>query len=85
MPPKPKNTKVVHRKLGKEAAWGIAHIEANKIEIDERVKSYRYLLLMLHEKLHLIFPSWSETKIKQTASKLAKFLWNNHFRWVDLK
>jgi hypothetical protein len=84
MPPH-KKTKVIHRKLGKEQAWGQAHIEANKIEIDERVKSYRYMLLMVHEKLHLIFPDWSETKIKQTATKMSKFLWENNFRWVDLQ
>lgn len=85
MPPKSKNTKVIHRKLGQEQAYGIAHLESNKIEIDERVKTYRYLLLMLHEKTHLIFPEWSETKVKRTASKFAKFLWDNNFRWVDLK
>lgn len=79
-----KETKVIHRKLGKERVWGLAHIGVNKIEIDERVTTYRYMLLMLHEQLHLIFPDWSETKIKKTASKLAKFLWQNKFRWVDI-
>lgn len=29
-----KDTKVIYRNLGKEKAWGIAHIGNNKIEID---------------------------------------------------
>jgi hypothetical protein len=80
-----RDTKVIHRKLGKERAYGLATIGANKIEIDERLTSYRYMLIMIHEKLHIEFPDWSETRVRQKASRLARFLWNNHFRWVDLK
>jgi hypothetical protein len=80
-----KETKVIHRKLGKEQAWGQATIESNKIEIDERLKSYRYMLILIHEKLHLEFPEFSETRIRKHASKIARFMWKNHFRWVDLK
>jgi len=79
-----KNTKVVYRKLGKENAFGVAHIGNNKIEVDERIKTYHHLLILTHEKLHLIFPEFSETKIKKIASQLAKFYWQNNFRWVDI-
>jgi hypothetical protein len=75
--------KVVHRKLGKEQAYGIAYPEENTMEIDARLKGYRYLLYLLHEHFHLKHPDWSETKVLKESSKTAKFLWQMNFRWVD--
>lgn len=75
--------KVVHRKLGKEQAYGIAYPEENTMEIDARLKGYRYLLYLLHEHFHLKHPEWSETKVLKESSKTAKFLWQMNFRWVD--
>lgn len=75
--------KVIHRKLGR--VWGWAHMKKNKIEIDERLKGYNYLLYMLHEHYHLQHPEWSETKVRRESSKTASFLWQNNFRWVDVK
>jgi len=75
--------KVVHRKLGKEKAWGLADSDKNTIEIDERLTGYRYLLYLLHEHFHIKHPDWSETKIRKESSKTARFLWNMGFRWVD--
>ena len=75
--------KVVHRKLGKEKAWGLADTEKNTIEIDERLTGYRHLLICLHEHFHLKHPDWSETKVRKESSKTARFLWNLGFRWVD--
>ena len=74
---------VVHRKLGREQAWGLA--SGNAIEIDERLNTYRYLLYMLHEHFHIKHPDWSETKVRKESSLTARFLWQNNFRWVDLK
>lgn len=79
-----KPTKVIHRKLGKERAWGLADVDKNKIEIDERVKGYRYLLYMLHEHFHIKHPDWSETKVVKESRKTARFLWDNGFRWCDI-
>lgn len=84
MPRKPKKTKVIERHLGKEKALGIAHIGANKIEIDTRLRKKKYLEILLHEKLHLLNPEWSETKILKHSKELATFLWDNHYRWVEL-
>ena len=78
-------TKVVIRKLGKERAWGLAHLGDNKIEIDPKINGYRYLLYMLHEHYHLKHNDWSETKIVKESRKTARFLWDNGFRWTDLK
>lgn len=75
--------KIVHRKLGKERAYGIAYTEENKMEIDPRLKGYRYLLYLLHEHFHLKHPDWSETKVRKESSKTARFLWDLGFRKVD--
>jgi len=85
MPRPPKKTKVIYRHLGKERAWGQAHIEANKIEIDPRLRTKKHLEILLHEKLHLLHPDWSETAVIKESKELAKFLWDNHYRWVELK
>ena len=85
MPRSPKKTKVIERHLGKEKAWGIAHIGANKIEIDARLTGYRYILYMLHEYIHIIHPDWSETKVVKESRLIARFLWDNGIRWTDLK
>jgi hypothetical protein len=79
-----KDTKVVYRNLGKEKAWGIAHIGNNKIEIDPRLSGRKHIEILLHEKIHLQNPEWSETKVLKQSKDLAKFLWQNQIRWVDL-
>lgn len=85
MPRSPKKTKVIERHLGREKALGIAHIGVNKIEIDPRLKTKKYCEILLHEKLHLLNPEWSETKILKQSKELANLLWDNHYRWVELK
>lgn len=74
---------IVHRKLGKERALGLAYTDENRMEIDSRLKGYRYLLYMLHEHFHLKHPDWSETKVRKESSKTAMFLWEAGFRKVD--
>ena len=86
MPPKITNPhKVIHKKLGKEQAYGIAYTDKNKLEIDERFRGYRYLLYLLHEHFHLKHPDWSETKVRKESSKTARFIWNMNFRLVELQ
>jgi hypothetical protein len=76
---------VVHRKLGKERAYGIAYTDDNKLEIDSRLHGYRYMLYLLHEHFHLKHPDWSETKVSKESSKTARFMWQMGFRFVELK
>lgn len=76
---------VIHRKLGKERAYGLAHIEDNLIELEQSLSGYRYLLYALHEHFHLKHPDWSETTILRESSKTARFLWAMGFRLVELK
>jgi hypothetical protein len=77
--------KVIHRKLGKERAYGLAHTEDNVMELDERLSGYRYLLYALHEHFHLKHPDWSETKVRKESSKTARFLWDMGFRLTELR
>ena len=76
---------VIHRKLGKERAYGQAFNEENIVEIDSRLSGYKYLLIYIHEHLHIIHPDWSETQVKKHASKYARFIWQGGFRKVDIK
>ncbi len=64
-----KNIKVVERPLGREKALGLAWVGENKIEIDGRLKSKEYLNTLIHEMLHIYNPTWSETRVDQTATE----------------
>lgn len=77
--------KVVYRKLGKEKAWGQALIEDNTIEIDPRLRARKKMQILIHEALHILNPEWSESKVIEQSTKLAKLLWSQHYREVDLK
>lgn len=76
--------KVVYRKLGKEKAWGQAHIDDNTIEIDPRLRGRRKMEILIHEALHILNPEMSETKVLEQGRRIANLLWKQHFRQVDL-
>lgn len=80
-----KSTKVIHRKLGREKVWGFAHICFDTIELDSRLKGRRHLLYLIHEMLHILEPTWSETKIKKASTKITDLLWEQKYRKVDLR
>ncbi len=78
-------TKVVEKKLGRYKAYAIIPApltRKSRIEIDPRQKPKSYLNSLIHEKLHLIFPDWSESKVNKTASQLTNFLWENNYRKI---
>jgi hypothetical protein len=77
------NVKVIHRKLGKERAVGLAHTDRNLIEIDPRQKPKNLLDTYIHEFIHIRFPDWSENKVKKEAKALTKFLWDLKYRKID--
>jgi len=78
-----KVTKVVHRKLGKEQSLGLAYKEDGEIHIDERLKKKEYLLVVIHELLHVYFPELSEKKVESISKKICNDLWKLKFRRVD--
>ena len=75
--------KVVSRKLGKEKADGLAHIDTGTIEIDERLKGRYRLLITIHEALHILYPKDSETAIIRKSKRLTKVLWEQGYRKID--
>ena len=75
--------KVIHRKLGKEKADGLAHIDSNTIEIDERLKGRYRLEITIHEALHILYPKDSETAIIRKSKRLTKGLWEQGYRKVE--
>lgn len=76
--------KVIERKLGRENVYGLADIDNKIIELDPRMKPKKYMEILLHEKLHLLFPDWSENKVNKTAKALGKLMWDNKYRKVAL-
>ncbi len=75
--------KVKHRKLGNERAFGLAHIDFNLIELDERLKGRRHLLYLIHEALHIIHPDWSETKVVNISRRMCRLLWEQNYRRIS--
>lgn len=77
--------KVVRRKLGKEKADGLAHIDDNTIEIDERLKGRYRMEITIHEALHILYPTECETSIIRKSKKLTNVLWKQGYRLAELK
>lgn len=78
-----KKTKVVHRKLGREKADGLAYKEFNEIHIDERLTGRDYILTAIHELLHIHEPKMSEKRVDTLSKKLTNDLWNLKIRRID--
>lgn len=75
--------KVQYKKLGREKAWGSAHLDDNTIEIDSRLKGRKLMEILIHEALHILNPTFSETKVVEQSKRLTQLLWSQHFRKVD--
>lgn len=75
--------KVIHRKLGREKADGLAYAEDKVIHIDERLKGKDYIETAVHELLHVYFPKLSEKKVNQIAKGLTHDLWKLDVRRVE--
>lgn len=74
-------TKVVYKKL--RTAWGYAYINQNKIALWDRLKDKKYhkkhLEILIHEKLHLMFPELDEKAIVAHAKDLQRFLLDHYY------
>jgi hypothetical protein len=73
---------VIHRKLGKEQAMGLAFVDDGVIHIDERLKGIEHLDTLVHEIYHCLNPKFSEIKVQGHATELAKILWDNGYRRI---
>jgi hypothetical protein len=74
--------KIIHKKLGREQAHGIAESDGN-IFIDPRLKGRKKLEIYIHEVFHILYPEDTEEEIIQNSVTLTKLLWNLGYRQVD--
>lgn len=77
--------KVIEKKLGRHNALGMVNEPGqpkDRIFIDPRQRPRQYMGTLIHERLHVMFPDWSETKIKKAEKDLVGFLWENGYRKV---
>lgn len=77
-----KITKVIHRKLGKEVASGLAFCETGVIHIDSRLKGQDHLETLVHEAMHIMQPKWSEIRVIGNSKELARVLWEQGYRRI---
>jgi hypothetical protein len=75
-------SKVIEKKLGREKAYGMVFPPSSKIYIDPRQTPKSYLGTLIHEKLHVMFPDWSETRVRKAEKELANLLWKSGYRKV---
>ena len=73
---------IIHRKLGKEKAHGLAYCEEGIIHIDSTIKGLRHLDVLIHEITHIQNPKWSELKVEGHATEMAKLLWDLGYRRI---
>lgn len=79
-----KQPKLLRKKLGREQLWGSFDNGTNIIELDERLKGKKEMIILIHEYFHYLFPAMSEEDVVIKSEYIADFLWKHHFRKVDL-
>jgi hypothetical protein len=75
--------KIVERKLGREKAWGLYYVGDNKIEVDPRQSPKKLLNTLVHELVHHVMPSASESRVYRLAGTITEALWRNNYRKVS--
>lgn len=78
-----KDVKVVHKKLGRSRAFGLAFQDYNEIHIDSRLTKKDYLTIVVHELLHIYFKDLPEEDVVDISTKMSDNLWKLNFRKVD--
>lgn len=74
----PRNTKVVYKRL--RNYWGLAYVNENKIELYQGLKGKKHLEILVHEKLHLLFPDLDETAVLRMGRDMTEVLWKEGYR-----
>jgi len=83
MAKKQKEIKILHSKLGRSKAVGMAFTDDRIIFLDPRLKGFDYLETAIHEVLHCMFPKLPEITIEARGKEMAEILWKLNFRQVD--
>lgn len=80
---KKKDIKILHSKLGRSGAVGMAFTEDRIIFLDPRLRGFSYLETAIHEILHCQFPKLNEITIEARGKEMAHLLWELGFRQCD--
>lgn len=83
MAKKKKEIKIIHSKLGRSGAVGLAFHEDRIICLDLRLKGFDYLETAIHEILHCQNPKWPEITVEARGKEMAELLWSLGFRQCD--
>ena len=73
-----------HKKIGRHKAIGLAYCDTGNIVIDERLRGEDHLYILVHEIIHIQNPLWSEIKVIGHSKEMAKLIWENNYRRVEL-
>jgi len=79
-----KKTTIEHKKLGRNKALGLAFKDENLIHLDERLKGKEYLLVAIHELLHIYKKEYTEEEVEKFSQYLADNLWKLKFRKTEI-
>lgn len=74
--------KVIYKKLGKEKIWGYADSDGT-IYLDTRLKGKKHLEILIHETLHLMYPTDEEEKIEEKSIILCNIIWAQRYRRIE--
>lgn len=77
-----KNPIVREKKLGRQKSVGQAWQDDGLIDIDPRQDAYEYFDTLIHEWIHVEFPTWKENTVRAKSRKLSKFLWKHKVRII---
>ena len=78
-----KKFKVIYSSLGRQKAYGVAHIGENSIEIDKNLYGKKHLEIAIHEMQHHVNPNMSEKDIIKWSIMICNTLWEMGYRAVD--
>lgn len=76
-------TRVVYKRL--RNYWGYALINENKIELYQGLRGKKHLEILLHEKIHLLFPDLDEKAVLRIGKDMSDLLWKEGYRQLKKK
>lgn len=74
--------KIKYKKLGKEKIWGYADSDGT-IYLDTRLKGKKHLEILIHESLHIMYPSDEEEIIEEKSIILCNIIWSQRYRRIE--
>ena len=82
--PKKKKLKIVVNevKLGRQKLWGQTNCTDGVVDIDPRMKSKKYMRILLHESLHVCFPEMKEMAVRRASRLMRDVLWKQGYRRI---